>query len=52
MFTSKRKLTRKRGHDGRLRSRHNSRDGSDDNSSREGSARSSQKRFNHFLHNE
>ena len=45
---NKRKISRKRGHDGRLRSRQNSRDNSDAGSEKSG--RSSRKSFGPFPH--
>lgn len=50
-FNSKKKLTRRRGHDGKMRSKHGSRQNSEVGSSREGSVRSS-KRGRPFPHNE
>jgi hypothetical protein len=49
MFNSKKKLSRKRGHDGKMKSRHGSRENSEI-SSREGSVRSSKKAFGPFPH--
>lgn len=49
MFNSKKKLSRKRGHDGRLRSRAGSRENSEI-SSREGSVRSEKKKLGPFPH--
>lgn len=49
VFASKKKLVRKRGHDGKLRSRHGSREGSEVGSSRSKSSRHS---FGPFPHNE
>jgi hypothetical protein len=51
MFNSKRKLSRKRGHDGKLRSKHGSRENSEI-SSREGSVKSSRKGLGPFPHTE
>lgn len=49
MFNSKKKLSRKRGHDGKMKSRQGSRENSEI-SSREGSVRSSRKNFGPFPH--
>lgn len=49
MFNSKKKLSRKRGHDGKMKSRHGSRENSEI-SSREGSVKSSKKAFGPFPH--
>jgi hypothetical protein len=49
MFNSKKKLSRKRGHDGKMKSRHGSRENSEI-SSREGSVTSSKKAFGPFPH--
>jgi hypothetical protein len=51
MFSAKKKLLRKRGHDGKMRSKHGSRENSEI-SSREGSVRSSKKAFGTFPHNQ
>lgn len=50
-LNSKKKLSRKRGHDGKMRSRHGSRENSEV-SSREGSVKSSKKAFGPFPHAE
>ena len=49
VFASKKKLVRKRGHDGKLRSRHGSREGSEVGSSK---SKSSGHSFGPFPHNE